>query len=119
MAVYELAHGGNNGRRGGAVDSLGLPTVEGRCSKVGNAARPWWCCWWEEKDGGAAAAMDFTAAALLCSAAVQGGERRIGKEKQASEWRERQQARRWVIHCDPPRRVGAAPVHCFHAVRAS
>jgi len=61
----------------------------------------------------------FTAAALLCSAAVQGGERRTGKEKQASEWRGRQQARRSVIHCDQPWRVGVAPVHCFHMARAS
>ena len=67
MAVYKLAQGGNNGGRGRAANSLGLPTVEGRCSKVGDAARAvvvllvggerWRrCC----GDG-------FMAAALLCS----------------------------------------------------
>ena len=92
MAAYELAQGSNNGGRGGAAESLDLPTVEGRCSKVGDAARAMvvllvggerWrrCC----GDG-------FMAAALLCSGAVLGGERRTGKEEQASEWRGRQQA---------------------------
>jgi len=89
MGAYELAQGGNNGGRGRAANSLGLPTVEGRCSKVGDAARAvvvllvggerWRrCC----GDG-------FMVAALLYSGAVLGGERRIGKEEQASEWRGR------------------------------
>jgi len=65
MAAYELAQGGNNGGRGGAADSLDLPTVEGRCSKVGDAARAvvvllvggerWRRCWGDGFHGDGAA----------------------------------------------------------------
>jgi len=50
----------------------------------------------------------FMAAALLCSGAVLGGERRTGKEEQASEWRGRQQAQRLVFHYNQPRACGGS-----------
>jgi len=61
-------------------------------ARLGMQQGPWWCCWWEEKDGGAAVAMDSWRRRFSALGAVLGGERRTGKEEQASEWRGRQQA---------------------------
>ena len=87
-------------------------------ARMGMQQGPWWCCCWEEKDGGAAVAMDsrrrrFSALEPFL----------VEKEEQARRSRqvngEEDSRRHSVYHCNQPRRAGAAPVHCFHAARAS